>query len=150
MAGTPALPQENIEPLPNVNTINVEEIRAEAGRQKVLQNRVATYTRDTVERRVSQYFEDIPILIQIARCESGFRQYDKYGEVLRGLVNSSDVGVFQINKYYHSDRAESLGLDLNTIEGNMAYARDLYNREGTQPWSASKKCWSGYREIAQK
>ncbi len=47
----------------------------------------------------------------------------------------------QINKRYHGKTAEELGLDLNTIEDNLAYARHLYEKQGTQPWSASAPCW---------
>ena len=38
--------------------------------------------------------------------------------------------------------------DLDSIYGNMAYARDLYERQGTQPWSASAPCWA--RTIAMR
>ncbi len=91
---------------------------------------------------VRQYFADIPVMIQVARCESQFRHTLADGTVLRGRVDSRDVGVMQINTYYHGDTADALGLDLLNIYDNMAYARDLYERQGTQPWSASAPCWS--------
>ncbi len=94
------------------------------------------------EATVRSYFSDIPVMIQIARCESTFRQTLPDGTVLQGRVDPADTGVMQINKRYHSARAEELGLDLDDIYGNMAYARDLYERQGTQPWSASAPCWS--------
>jgi hypothetical protein len=47
----------------------------------------------------------------------------------------------QINTYYHQDTADALGLDLEDFYQNMAFARDLYERQGTQPWSASRPCW---------
>lgn len=93
------------------------------------------------ESIVRSYFKDIPVMIQIARCESTFRHTLPDGTVLRGRVDPADTGVMQINKRYHSARADQLGLDLNDIYGNMAYARDLYERLGTQPWSASAPCW---------
>lgn len=98
----------------------------------------------STEEYVRQYFKDIPIMIQIARCESTFRHLKVNGDVNRGRVNSADVGVMQINEIYHLDTAEKKAYDLHTIEGNTAYARDLYMREGTQPWSASKACWGKY------
>lgn len=109
-----------------------------------------------VEEYVRNYFSDIPIMIEIARCESQFRQYHKSGEVLRGEVNDLDRGVMQINEYYHNDTSEKLGYDILTLEGNTAYARSLYEKYGVKPWSSSAKCWSKtdayteYRELAMK
>ena len=80
-------------------------------------------------------------MIEIARCESGFRHYTSDGSVLRGHVNRSDIGVMQINRYYHGDRAKALGIDIFNMQGNMEYARYLYNKEGVTPWNASRPCW---------
>lgn len=100
-------------------------------------------TRDTtdVERTVREYFSDIPIMIQVARCESTFRHRLEDGSVLQGRVDPADTGVMQINKRYHEARAIELGLDLHDIDDNMAYARYLYEKQGVQPWSASAPCW---------
>lgn len=94
------------------------------------------------EEIVRQYFADIPVMIQVARCESTFRHTLADGTVLRGKVDDRDVGVMQINTFYHGESAEQMNLDLEDIYDNMAYARDLYERQGTQPWSASAPCWS--------
>ena len=99
----------------------------------------------STEKYVKQYFSDIPIMIAIARCESTFRQLDKDGEIHRGVVNNADVGVMQINEFYHLDTAQKKGIDIYTLQGNVAYARDLYEREGTDPWSSSKACWGKYQ-----
>lgn len=93
------------------------------------------------EAIVRAYFEDIPIMIQVARCESTFRHTLSDGSVLKGKVDPADTGVMQINKRYHLETAEKLGLDLDNIYDNMAYARHLYEKQGTQPWSASSPCW---------
>lgn len=98
----------------------------------------------STEKTVRQYFKEIPILIQIARCESTFRHLDHDGDIHRGRVNNSDLGVMQINAYYHLDTAEKKNFNIYTIEGNMAYAKDLYDREGTRPWNSSKPCWGKY------
>lgn len=95
----------------------------------------------TFEEYVREYFNDTPILAEIAFCESTFRQFEPNGEVVRGKVNKSDVGVMQINEYYHADTAKKLGLDLKTTEGNLAYAKYLYERDGAAPWVSSSKCW---------
>jgi len=96
----------------------------------------------SVEQYVSTYFADEPIMIAIAGCESHFHQYDTDGSIYRGKVNNLDVGVMQINEHYHAAVAAKLGLDLYTMQGNVAYAQYLYDHEGTQPWSSSEACWS--------
>lgn len=95
----------------------------------------------SVEQQVKEYFSDIPIMAEIARCESGFRHYLEDGEVIRGHINPKDVGVMQINTYYHGETATELGLDLLDFKQNMEYARFLHDREGTQPWFWSEHCW---------
>ena len=94
------------------------------------------------EAIVRDYFKDIPVMIQVARCESTFQHTLADGSVLRGKVDSADTGVMQINKRYHTATATALGLNLDDIYGNMAYARHLYEKQGVQPWSASAPCWS--------
>ncbi|MEK7612870.1 MAG: hypothetical protein AAB449_01850 [Patescibacteria group bacterium] len=95
----------------------------------------------TVREYVEEYFADAPIMAAVAECESHFKQFDKDGSVHRGVVNTKDVGVMQINEFYHAKTAEKLGLDIYTIQGNVAYARYLYEKQGTAPWISSKPCW---------
>ncbi len=105
------------------------------------QSRTAIENPVTLENYVRQYFSETPILADIAKCESMFRQFDKSGNVLRGEVNNLDVGLMQINEKYHSQKAAELGFDFYTVRGNLDYAQYLYDKEGTTPWKASKKCW---------
>ena len=102
----------------------------------------------TVEEHVRLYFNDIPVMAKIAACESHFRHYDKDGNVLRGEENSRDVGVMQINEDYHLKKALELGMDLYSLEGNLTYARHLYEKGGTAPWIHSKKCWRNTLAVA--
>lgn len=102
-----------------------------------------------IETMVRISFGDAPILIEVAKCESRMRQFDKRGEVFRGEANPYDVGVMQINEFYHLDRSEKLGFNIHTVEGNLGYARLLYEKEGTKPWKASKACWSKGSQIAK-
>lgn len=95
----------------------------------------------SVEAYVRDYFKDAPILAEISRCESTFRQFDSKGNVLRGKVNDDDIGVMQINKYYHEEDAEKLGFDIYTLDGNLGYAKWLYGKYGDNPWVHSSKCW---------
>ena len=87
-------------------------------------------------------FADTPILVDIARCESNFHQFDKDGNIVRGRVNKADIGVMQINEKYHADEAVKLGYNIYTVEGNVAFAKYLYDKYGSDPWSSSSKCWS--------
>lgn len=104
-----------------------------------------------VEAYIRKEFADTPILVDIARCESTFRQFHNDGTVVRGRVNKSDVGVMQINLAYHADTAKKMGLDLYTVEGNAAYGKYLYDKYGSQPWSASEQCWSrSAKDLALK
>ena len=96
-----------------------------------------------IESKVRLYFADMPIMAEVVKCESQFRQFSTEGSgVFRGIVNNQDVGIAQINEYYHAKRAKKLGYDIYTVEGNMAYARLLYKEEGTDPWISSSPCWS--------
>lgn len=95
----------------------------------------------SVEAYVRDYFKDTPLLAEISRCESTFRQYDSKGKVLRGKVNGDDVGVMQINTHYHGEDAEKLGFDIYSLDGNLGYAKWLYNKYGDKPWVHSSKCW---------
>jgi hypothetical protein len=102
----------------------------------------------TTQEKVQKYFSDIPIMSKIASCESHYRQFDNNGNTLRGVVNGADVGVMQINEKYHAATALKLGYDLYSLEGNMAYARYLYSKQGVRPWVHSSKCWDTANSFA--
>lgn len=95
----------------------------------------------TVQEYVAEYFADAPVMVAIARCESRFRQFDNEGNVLKNSLGSSAVGVFQIMSSLHDKPADKMELDITTLEGNVAYARQLYEEKGTTPWNSSKGCW---------
>jgi hypothetical protein len=96
----------------------------------------------TVEEYIRDYFEDEPIMAEVAACESHFSQFGKNGQVVKN-PDSTAVGVFQIMASIHDNFADTkLGLDIWSLQGNAAYARYLYSKEGTQPWNSSKPCWS--------
>jgi len=77
------------------------------------------------------------VLYSIAQCESGQRHTVK-GELV--VSHTDDVGYFQINRQ-HTQTAERLGYDIETEEGNIAFAVYLYQKNGTRDWNASKHCW---------
>jgi hypothetical protein len=105
----------------------------------------------TTEEYVRESFKDTPLLAEIARCESTFRQYGKDGKALRGIVNDDDIGVMQINRYYHEEDAQKLGLNIYTLQGNIEFAKVLYGRYGDKPWVHSSPCWKKFQgeEIAR-
>lgn len=94
-----------------------------------------------VAAAVQSYFADIPIMIAIAKCESGPRQFEPNGTPLLGGTGTM-VGVFQLDETIHTAPALALGFDITTLAGNMSYARYLYGVEGTEPWISSFGCWS--------
>jgi hypothetical protein len=131
-------------PVPVVSTTTASGVSVKADEQATttIIAGVLSVSQKELENKAETYFKDEPILVAIAGCESSFRQYDADGNLLRGLVNKGDIGIMQINEYYHADKAKTLGFDLTTIDGNMAYAKYLYEQEGTKPWISSSKCWS--------
>lgn len=81
------------------------------------------------------------VMLEIARCESGDKQFHEDGTVVKGVINPKDIGRFQINEYYHLENSKKLGMDIYTLEGNTEYAMWLYEQNGTRDWNWSKKCW---------
>lgn len=98
-------------------------------------------TNDGIEAKVRAYFASLPIMTEIARCESKFRQYNKLGDALDGGAGGM-IGIFQIHAKVHADFAKSMGMDIYTVDGNMAYAKYLNGKEGTNPWLSSIGCWN--------
>lgn len=82
-----------------------------------------------------------PVFQRIAQCESSTQQFNPDGSVLHGVVNHADTGIFEINKTAHLKQAESMGLDINTLLGNVLYAKYLYSKNGLSDWRYSAKCW---------
>ena len=132
------------------NTLSAPSLFARASNDRVQEIAVEKPKPVSTKEAVTTYFSDIPIMVDIARCESRFRHTDTDGTVLRGLVNSADVGVMQINEYYHLVESKKLGYNIHSIDGNMAYARYLYEKQGARPWLSSSPCWSKTQPIVAK
>lgn len=106
----------------------------------------ATYANPNrgVEQQVRTYFKDAPVMVRIAKCESGFLHYDpKRPSRLRKNPDprSSASGVFQILLKTHGPDARKLGFDITTIKGQLGYAKHLYKQRGTRDWNESRACW---------
>lgn len=98
----------------------------------------------STEQYVRNFFKDTPVMIEIAYCESRFRQLDNEGNPIKNHAGSSATGVMQIMASIHEEDAKKLGMDINTLEGNVRFAKHLYEKFGTKPWEAdknSKNCW---------
>lgn len=64
-----------------------------------------------------------------------------------GLPVKRDVGACQINLYVHATEAAALKLDvINSEADNIKYAKILFDREGWQPWSASRDTGNGWNQ----
>jgi hypothetical protein len=96
---------------------------------------------ENVEEAVREYFKEIPVMIEVARCESKFRQFNTDGSVLFGGWGGGMTGVFQLYDSVHRSAALALGFDISTLEGNLGYAKHLYATSGTTPWNSAKACW---------
>lgn len=119
------------------------------GKTEIAETRTFKASKE-VESYVREEFADAPILIEIARCESTFKHFDENGKPIRGKTNKQDIGVMQINQEYNGDAAKKLGYDIETIQGNVAFAKYLYDKFGAQPWSASAPCWAKAGSLAKK
>lgn len=124
---------------------------------------LANLFEEKVEREMKGYLADknlgrLPIFARnapvspeatlaiIAECESGGRQFDKDGDLIVH-AKSGAIGKYQILPSWHEENAEKLGLDIRTEEGNEAFAKVLFEKFGTEPWEASRKCW-GNKVVA--
>jgi hypothetical protein len=124
------------------NAVSVPEMAyGQIASEKVFVTLQVVSLRTSTEKIVRSYFRDIPVMVEIARCESTFRHELQDGSILQGRVDPADTGVMQINKRYHEADAIAMQLNLDDIYHNMAFARHLYETQGVQPWSASMPCW---------
>jgi peptidoglycan hydrolase-like protein with peptidoglycan-binding domain len=96
----------------------------------------------TVEAMVRATFADAPVMIRVADCESKFRQFTDSGNVLHGGTGGKMIGVYQLYGDIHRSAADKLGFNIDTMLGNISYARYLYDQEGTDPWMSSFSCWN--------
>lgn len=82
---------------------------------------------EAIQRLVETEFGVGHVMVEIARCESSLRQYEG-GKVLMGGGGGNYIGIFQIGRQW-VNKAASLGFDVYTPEGNVGFAKWLYNAE---------------------
>lgn len=86
----------------------------------------------TPKEMVEAEFTDAPVMVRVARAESGFNPLAKN-------PHSSATGLFQILK---STWTATGCTGTSTIASdNIACARKLYDDAGTAPWTASEAGW---------
>ncbi|MDE2233646.1 MAG: transglycosylase SLT domain-containing protein [Patescibacteria group bacterium] len=132
------------------STASVANVRTAAVEQATTTEQVRLTDQQDIENYVKRAYADHPILVEIAWCESRFKQFNDDGTVVRGKVNNQDVGVMQINEHFNGDEAKKLGYDIYDVKGNVAFGEYLYGRYGTDPWNSSEKCWGQTNDIAKK
>lgn len=88
----------------------------------------------TIEDKIRRAFPEIPdLMVEIARCESGLRQFDDNGNYIAS--HTSDSGLLQINDFYWAEKAEELGLNYKwNVEDNIAMARHIFDVAGVESW----------------
>jgi hypothetical protein len=72
-------------------------------------------------------------MVAIAECESGL--------IEDAISPTNDGGLFQLNWSAHGSELTRRGIDRLDADQNIAYARELYDRDGLQPWYMSRSCW---------
>lgn len=87
-----------------------------------------------VEAAVRAAFADAPEMIAVAKCESRYRQFASEGVPLRGGSGKGYIGIFQIGERLHAAPAKAAGYDIYAIDGNIGYARKMYEKSGSVPW----------------
>jgi hypothetical protein len=85
-----------------------------------------------------QFNENANVMKNIALCESSLQHWDKDGNVIRS--KTGDSGLFQINDV-HREEAHKLGINIDSLDGNIQFAKMLYDRNGVRDWKWSKHCW---------
>jgi len=130
-----------------VNAMLATSVEANPG-ERIAQAYAVESTRPEVDpeyvaARVVEYFQDAPVMIAIASCESEFRQYERSGRLLvNSHPDSSATGVFQILYLtHHPNWSQSPETNITTLEGNLAFARRMFKEAGTTPWNESRSCW---------
>jgi len=91
---------------------------------------------------------DAEALIAIVNCESGFRQYDQNGNLLRNQTVKDVVGIMQLHSRFHPapeviaafnrrhGTTYSVGdFNIKNPEGNVDYGIILFKVQGLRPWS---------------
>lgn len=92
-------------------------------------------------------YKDKVGLIARAQEESGFRQFNDDGTILRGEVNNHDVCAFQINEDYWLEKAKELGFNIYTLDGCIQMALAIYKERGLDAWNTLKGVENVFKTV---
>lgn len=96
---------------------------------------VQLWTPELREREVALAFPNTPEMVSIARCESGFHQFDKNGNPL--LSRTGDYGILQVNRIW-IPLAKKMGLDIvHSAEDNITMSAYILRTQGIKSWTCS-------------
>lgn len=87
-------------------------------------------------RMIIDNLQEHPLALAIIKCESSFngKAYNK---------ETKDYGYWQINDYWHRERARKLGFDIENQKDNLLYGFELFfENNGLRYWNPSKHCWA--------
>lgn len=91
-----------------------------------------TFDQCRIRERIRTEFADYPAFEKTVQCESNFRQYAADGTVLTSPTN--DVGITQINLKTWREKAQELGYDIYSEDGNLLMARHVLTVQGITAW----------------
>ena len=131
---------ETIEPVPVAVTPSVPKTKPVATSTPSLSS---SDLRGLASSTAAKYGLD-PVLVQkIIGCESQWKATNVHPNVRAGTTTpwSYDIGLLQINDYYHETEWEAQGLDMKNPKDNLEFGLKMMQQQGTQPWNASKNCW---------
>jgi len=88
--------------------------------------RVVPLSELPVEAQICRVFgrKDCKMALAISQAENGLRTCDR-------VSSTGDIGIFQINEYYHGHRG-----DLYDCTENIQIAKQIFDEQGWTPWVA--------------
>lgn len=101
------------------------------------QCRLERTLKEYIAFEAKQHGIDPKTALAVSYCESRYYENATGTQAAVG----KDIGMFQINTYYHESKAQKMDLNIYEPRDNIEYAMWLMERQGLQPWSASKSCW---------
>ena len=99
------------------------------------------YSKDDINLMIdvlsSKYGQNPEIVKRIIQCQSSFNP----DAVNYNAKVGKDIGLMQINTYFHTAGSTNLGLDIYKPYDNIEYGMVLMKESGLQPWTWSEHCW---------
>lgn len=94
------------------------------------------YSTEDLKSLIVASFPNDPIMLRIAHCESGTRQF--YASSTKVVTSHThDYGVMQINRGW-IPKAKELGFDIMKPEDNIKMAKVIKDVQGLRAWTCYK------------